>query len=100
VLAEVAARKDRHLLVKDATEVVEPSLANQRQRFAALGIRNVVVLIEKGSDRLLGAHVLGPEADEFTNVFTLAMQAGIRADALRQTKFVYPTQASNMKWML
>lgn len=58
------------------------------------------VLIEKGSGRLLGAHVLGPEADEFTNIFTLAIQADMRADALRQTKFVYPTQASNMKWML
>ncbi|MGH3294866.1 MAG: dihydrolipoyl dehydrogenase family protein [Trebonia sp.] len=58
------------------------------------------VLIEKGSGRLLGAHVLGPEADEFTNIFTLAIQADMRADALRQTKFVYPTQSSNMAWML
>lgn len=58
------------------------------------------VLIENGSDRLLGAHVLGPEADEFTNVFTLAMQADVRADALRKTNFAYPTQASNMNSML
>jgi glutathione reductase (NADPH) len=58
------------------------------------------VLIENGSGRLLGAHVLGPEADEFTNIFTLAMQADMRADALRQTRFVYPTQASNMASMV
>ncbi|MER7788093.1 NAD(P)/FAD-dependent oxidoreductase [Streptomyces sp. NPDC097640] len=58
------------------------------------------VLIEKNSGRLLGAHLLGPEADEFTNIFTLAMQANVRADDLRQTNFVYPTQASNMAWML
>lgn len=58
------------------------------------------VLIEEGSGRLLGAHLLGPEADELTNVFTLAMQADIRADALRQTSFVYPTQASNVAWMV
>lgn len=58
------------------------------------------VLVENGSGRLLGAHVLGPEADELTNVFTLAIQAGISADALRRTTFVYPTQASNMAWML
>ena len=58
------------------------------------------VLIEKGSGRLLGAHVLGPEADEFANIFTLAIQADMRADALRQTTFVYPTQASNVAWML
>ena len=58
------------------------------------------VLIENGSGRLLGAHVLGPEADEFTNIFTLAIQAGMRAEAVRQANFVYPTQASNMRWML
>ncbi|GAA2358660.1 NAD(P)/FAD-dependent oxidoreductase [Dactylosporangium salmoneum] len=58
------------------------------------------VLIEKGSGRILGAHLLGPEADEFANVFALAIRSDIRADALRQTLFVYPTQASNMAWMV
>jgi glutathione reductase (NADPH) len=58
------------------------------------------VLIEKGSGKILGAHVLGPEADEFSNVFTLAIQADVRADALRKTTFVYPTQASNVAWMV
>ena len=51
------------------------------------------VLIENGSGRILGAHLLGPEADEFANVFALAIRADIRADALRETLFVYPTQS-------
>ncbi len=58
------------------------------------------VLIEKGSGRILGAHLLGPEADEFSNIFALAIRADVRADALKETLFVYPTQASNIASML
>jgi glutathione reductase (NADPH) len=58
------------------------------------------VLIENGSGRILGAHLLGPEADEFANVFALAIRADIRADALREMLFVYPTQASNIAYMV
>lgn len=58
------------------------------------------VLIENDSGKILGAHLLGPEADEFANVFALAIRADIRADDLKQTLFVYPTQASKMAWML
>ncbi|WP_169981062.1 NAD(P)/FAD-dependent oxidoreductase [Microbispora sp. H10836] len=58
------------------------------------------ILIEKDSGKILGAHLLGPEADEFANVFALAIRADIRADALKHALFIYPTQASNMAWML
>jgi glutathione reductase (NADPH) len=58
------------------------------------------ILVEKASGRILGAHLLGPEADEFVNVFALAVRAGVHADVLKETLFVYPTQASNMASML
>jgi glutathione reductase (NADPH) len=58
------------------------------------------VLIEQGTGRILGAHLLGPEADEFANVFALAIRADVRADVLKETLFVYPTQASNVASML
>ena len=58
------------------------------------------VLIEKDSGRILGAHLLGPEADEFANVFALAIRADVRAATLKETLFVYPTQASNIASML
>lgn len=58
------------------------------------------VLIENGSGRILGAHLLGPEADELANVFALVIRADIRADALREVLFVYPTQASNIAYMV
>lgn len=58
------------------------------------------VLVDHDSGKILGAHLLGPEADEFANVFALAIRAGVPADLLRETSFVYPTQASNVGWML
>ena len=58
------------------------------------------VLVEGGSGRVLGAHVLGPEADEFINVFALAIQSGITAETLEQTIFAYPTHSSDVAYML
>ncbi len=58
------------------------------------------VLVEKDSGKILGAHLLGPEADELANVFALAVRAGMHADVLKETLFVYPTQASNVASML
>ena len=58
------------------------------------------VLIDKNSGRIVGAHLLGPEADEFANVFVLAISSGIEAATLKDTLFVYPTQASNIEWMV
>lgn len=58
------------------------------------------VLLERGNGRILGAHLLGPEADELANIFVLAIRAGIDADILKESLFVYPTQASNVRWMV
>jgi glutathione reductase (NADPH) len=58
------------------------------------------VLIEDGRDRILGAHVLGPHADELINIFALAMQADIPATRLKHALFGYPTVGSDVKYML
>jgi len=58
------------------------------------------VLIEHESDRVLGAHVIGPHADELINVFALAMQADIPASRLKHAVFGYPTLGSDVKYML
>ena len=58
------------------------------------------VLIENGSDRLLGVHLIGPHADEIINLFALAMQAGIPASRLKHTVFGYPTVGSDLQYML
>ena len=58
------------------------------------------VLVEEGSERILGAHLLGPAAEETINLFTLAMRFDITVEQLKQVLFAYPTHASDMKYML
>ncbi len=57
-------------------------------------------LIEDGSRRLLGAHILGPQADETINLFVIAMRSGVTADRLKQMIWAYPTHASDVTHMV
>lgn len=58
------------------------------------------VLVEEGSGRILGAHIVGPDAAEVINLFGLAMRSGLNADAIRHATFTYPTAASDIESML
>jgi glutathione reductase (NADPH) len=58
------------------------------------------VLVEEGSQRILGAHLLGPHAEEVINIFAVAVRLDLRADALKQMLFAYPTSASDIVHML
>ena len=58
------------------------------------------VLVEEGGERILGAHLLGPNADEVINVFGLAIRRGLTADELKEAIFGYPTAASDISYML
>jgi len=57
------------------------------------------ILVDKETDQVIGAHLLGPNADETINVFTLAMNAGIKSGDLKKTIFSYPTNASDIVYM-
>jgi glutathione reductase (NADPH) len=57
-------------------------------------------LIEEGSERVLGAHLVGPHADEVINLFALAIRHDLTSDDLKQTIFAYPTGASDIGSML
>lgn len=57
-------------------------------------------LVEEGSERILGAHLLGSHAEEVINLFGLAMRNGMRAGALRDMIYTYPTHGSNMLYMI
>jgi hypothetical protein len=57
------------------------------------------VLVEDESQRILGAHLLGPHAEEVINIFAVAVRFGIRADELKQMLFAYPTSASDVVHM-
>ncbi|MGH7743575.1 MAG: dihydrolipoyl dehydrogenase family protein [Candidatus Dormibacteria bacterium] len=58
------------------------------------------VLVEEGTDRILGAHLLGSEAEEVINLFAVAMRSGMRASDLKHMLFAYPTHGSDLPYML
>jgi glutathione reductase (NADPH) len=58
------------------------------------------VLIEEGTDRILGAHLLGPHAAEVINLFAVAIRLRIPAADLQQVIFAYPTNGSDVRFML
>ncbi|EFI53079.1 NAD(P)/FAD-dependent oxidoreductase [Afipia sp. 1NLS2] len=58
------------------------------------------LLIEEGTDRILGAHLVGPHAEEVINVFALAIRADLPASRLKEVIFAYPTAGSDIGYML
>lgn len=58
------------------------------------------VLVEKGSGRILGTHLVGPHADEVINLFALAIRSGLVATNLKEVLLAYPTQASDIEYMV
>lgn len=58
------------------------------------------VLVEEGTERIIGAHLLGPSADELINFFGLAMRRGLTTGDLKDAVFAYPTHASDVGYML
>ncbi len=58
------------------------------------------VLVEEQSGRILGAHLLGDQAAEHINVFSMAIRFGLPVADLKETLFAYPTHASDTQYML
>jgi len=58
------------------------------------------ILIDEATDQIVGAHLLGHNAEELINLFTLAIHSKIRTSDLRKMIFAYPTHASNVQYML
>ncbi len=58
------------------------------------------VLVDKGTGRVVGAHLMGPGADEQLNLLTLAMNAGLSANQIKAAIFAYPSYASDLGSMV
>jgi glutathione reductase (NADPH) len=58
------------------------------------------VLVEEGTGRILGAHLLEHHADEVINLFGLAMRAGLTSSALKDMPYAYPTSNSDVASMV
>jgi len=56
-------------------------------------------LVEDQTGQILGAHLVGPHADEVINVIALAIRNGLTVDHIKNTMFAYPTGASDLGYM-
>ena len=69
-------------------------------RKTAIQCAGYKILIDEATDQIVGAHLLGPAAEEVIGLFTLAMTHGITASQIRETLFAYPTFSSDISRML
>jgi glutathione reductase (NADPH) len=59
------------------------------------------VLVEEDTNKILGAHILGPHADEIINIFSIAIRLGLTTKDLNDPiLYTYPTNSSDILYML
>jgi glutathione reductase (NADPH) len=58
------------------------------------------VIIDEESDRIIGAHILGPNAGEAINIFAAVMRLGLKVSDIKKLVFSYPTTCSDIPYML
>jgi glutathione reductase (NADPH) len=58
------------------------------------------VIIDKKTDRIVGAHLLGPHAEETINLFALAIRHDIPAAELKHMQYAYPSASSDIAYMV
>jgi glutathione reductase (NADPH) len=95
-LSESAARAQASKLRVKSASV--PNWYTARR--VAESIYGYKTLVDEGSGRILGAHLVGPHADEVINLFALAIQHDLTVEDLKSTMFAYPTGASDIGSML
>jgi glutathione reductase (NADPH) len=57
-------------------------------------------LIEEGTGKIIGAHLIGPGAEEQINIIAMAMGQGMTANQLKGVIFAYPSYASDIGSMV
>ena len=58
------------------------------------------VIIDKDNGLILGAHIIGPNAEESINVFAVAMHAGMKAKDLKGIPFAFPSASYDVAKMV
>ena len=58
------------------------------------------ILIDRDTDQVVGAHLLGPEYSELINILGLAMKVGLTTRQLKSMTAAYPTVGSDLGSML
>ena len=57
------------------------------------------VIKDKETEKVLGAHLVGPDAGEMINMFVMAMCGGLSCHDLKAMIFAYPTWSNDIKGM-
>lgn len=58
------------------------------------------VLVDQDSGEVLGAHLLGPNAEETINLFAMAMRARMSVRAIKDMTLAYPTSGLDIQYMV
>lgn len=57
-------------------------------------------LIEKETGKILGAHLIGPHAEDVINLFAMAIKAGLTSKDIKTMILTYPTASSDIVYMV
>ena len=60
----------------------------------------VKTLVEKGTGRIVGAHIIGHSGEELIHLFAMAMKHGITEVQVKDQLYAFPTFSADIKSML
>jgi glutathione reductase (NADPH) len=95
-LTEAEAR-ERQLDVRVKSEDTSGWYSNRRVAETAAMFK---VIVDSKGERIVGAHVLGPHAEEVINLFALAIRSGLPAADVKHLLYAYPTGGSDVPYMI
>jgi len=58
------------------------------------------IILNERTEEIVGAHLVGPEAAETINIFTMAINQKMTASDIKRTIFTYPSWANDVKSMV
>lgn len=58
------------------------------------------VLIDKKTDKIVGAHLIGNHAEDLINIFALAIEAGLTTKQLQAPIYAFPAPSDDLGYML
>lgn len=58
------------------------------------------VLVEKDTQKILGAHLIGNHAEDLINIFSLAVELGLTTEDLKKPILAFPTASDDLRYML
>lgn len=84
----------------DALEVYRASFRPMRHTLSGRQEKMIMKLVvDAASRRVIGAHILGPDAGEMAQLLAIPIKAGLTKDAFDRTMAVHPTAAEELVTM-